>query len=185
VLGRAIISYGPRYFSESFFDGRVVWKYCDLTNTGSPTWKSGDCCRRELVEGWYCLWALAISSLSMLCSSSRLTTKLRAREKAISHSRYTKRLGWYPLLALSRTYILSSNLRKSASFIDQRPSGWDKWLKMEESEGSVARISEWSWFWSNIVAARSVGVVRIVARRDAAICSWVKTGRKLWEFTEA
>jgi len=50
-LGWAIISYGPRYFSESFFDGRVVWKYCDLTNTDCPTWKSGGCCRRELAEG--------------------------------------------------------------------------------------------------------------------------------------
>jgi len=78
VLGRAIISYGPRYFSESFFDGRVVWKYCDLTNTDCPTWKSGACCQRESVEGLYCLWALAISSLSVLCSSSRSTTKSRA-----------------------------------------------------------------------------------------------------------
>jgi len=43
-------------------------------------------------------------------------------------------------------------------------------LEMEESEGSVARILEWSWFWSNIVAAQSVGMVRIVAQRDAAIC---------------
>jgi len=47
---------------------------------------------------------------------------------------------------LSRTYILLSNLRKPASSLDQRPSGWDKWVEMEESEGSVARISEWSWF---------------------------------------
>jgi len=36
-LGWAIILYGPRYFSESFFDGRVVQKYCDLTNTDCPT----------------------------------------------------------------------------------------------------------------------------------------------------
>jgi len=43
-LGWAIISYGPRYFLESFFDGRVVRKYCDLTNTDCPTWKSGGCC---------------------------------------------------------------------------------------------------------------------------------------------
>jgi len=41
---------------------------------------------------------------------------------------------------------------------------------MEELEGSVARISEWSWFWSNIVAAQSVGVVKMVAWSDAAIC---------------
>jgi len=26
--------------------------------------------------------------------------------------------------------------------LDQWPSGWDKWLEMEESEGSVARILE-------------------------------------------
>jgi len=36
-LGWAIISYGPRYFSESFFDGQVVRKYCDLTNTDCLT----------------------------------------------------------------------------------------------------------------------------------------------------
>jgi len=91
--------YGPRYFSESFFDGHVIWKYCDLTNTDCPAWKSGGCCRRESAEGLYCLWALAISVLSVLCSSSRSITKSRAREEAISHSGYTKRLGWYPLLA--------------------------------------------------------------------------------------
>ena len=30
-LGIAITSYGPRFFLESFFDGRVVWKYLALT----------------------------------------------------------------------------------------------------------------------------------------------------------
>ena len=98
-LGWAIISYGPRYFSESFFDGHVVRKYCDLTNTGCPTWKSGGCCRRELAKGLYCICALAISSLRVPYSPSRSTTKSRAREEAISHSGYTKRLRWYPLLA--------------------------------------------------------------------------------------
>ena len=98
-LGWAIISYGPRYFSESFFDRRVVRKYYDLTNTDCPAWKSGGCCRRESVEGLYCLWALVISSLSVLCSSSRSITKSWAREEAISGSGYTKRLGWYSLLA--------------------------------------------------------------------------------------
>jgi len=68
-------------------------------NTGCLTWKSSGCCQRELAEGWYCIWALAISSLRVLCSSSRSTTKSQAREEAISRSGYTKRLGWYPLLA--------------------------------------------------------------------------------------
>jgi len=98
-LGWAIISYGPRYFSKSFFDGCVVQKYCDLTNTDPPTWKSGGCCWRESAEGWYCLWALAISSLSILCNSSRSTMKSQAREEAMSRSGYTMRLEWYPLLA--------------------------------------------------------------------------------------
>jgi len=98
-LGWAIISYGPRYFSESFFNRCVVWKYCDLTNTDCLTWKSGGCCQWELVEGWYCIYALAISSLRVLCSSSRSIVKSWVQEEAISHSRYTKRLGWYPLLA--------------------------------------------------------------------------------------
>ena len=98
-LGWAIISYGPRYFLESFFNGRVVWKYCDLMNTDSPIWKFGDCCQQESVEGWYYLWALAISSLSVLCNSLRLTTKSRAWKEAISCSGYTMRLGWYPLFA--------------------------------------------------------------------------------------
>jgi len=52
---------------------------------------------------------------------------------------------------------------------DQRPSGWSKWSEIEELEGSAARISEWSWFWSNIVAVQSVGVMRMVAWRNAAI----------------
>jgi len=91
--------YGPRYFSESFFDGRVVRKYCDLTNTDCLAWKSGGCCQQESAEGLYCLWALAISSLSVLCSSSRSIMKSWAQEEAISRSGYTKRLGWYLLLA--------------------------------------------------------------------------------------
>ena len=92
-LGWAIISYGLRYFLESFFDGRVVQKYCNLTNTNCLTWKSGGCCRRESAEGWYCLWALAISSLSVSCRLSRLSTKSQTREEAISRSGYTLRLG--------------------------------------------------------------------------------------------
>ena len=88
-LSWAIISYGLRYFSESFFDGRVVQKYCNLTNTDCPAWKSGGCCQWESVEGLYCLWALAISSLSVLCSSSRSITKSQAREEAISCSGVT------------------------------------------------------------------------------------------------
>ena len=101
-LGWAIISYGPRYFSESFFDRCVVWKYCDLTNTDSLIWKSSGCCQQESAESWYCFWALVIFSLSMLCSSSRLTMKSQVWEKAISRSGYTMRLGWYPLLAKNR-----------------------------------------------------------------------------------
>ena len=49
-------------------------------------------------------------------------------------------------LALSGTYILLSSLRNPMPSFDQRPSGWSKWLDMEVSRGSVARISEWSWF---------------------------------------
>ena len=98
-LGWAIISYGLRYFSESFFDGRVVWKYYNLTNTNCLTWKSGGSCWWESAEGWYCLWALAISSLSMSCSLLRLSTKSQAQKETISHSKYTLKLGWYPLLA--------------------------------------------------------------------------------------
>ena len=37
----AIISKGPRYFSESFLDGLVVQMWSDLTNTLSPTEKAG------------------------------------------------------------------------------------------------------------------------------------------------
>ena len=50
-LGWAIVSYGPRYFSESFFDRRVVWKYCDLTNTDCLTWSLGGYHQCESVEG--------------------------------------------------------------------------------------------------------------------------------------
>ena len=50
-LGRQIVNeskptcmmmgYGPRFFSESFLDGRIEWKYLALTKTWSPTLKSG------------------------------------------------------------------------------------------------------------------------------------------------
>ena len=35
--GALIILYGPRFFSDSFFDGQVVLKNLALTNTLSPT----------------------------------------------------------------------------------------------------------------------------------------------------
>ena len=37
----AIISKGPRFFSDNFLEGRVVWKWAALTKTLSPTLKSG------------------------------------------------------------------------------------------------------------------------------------------------
>ena len=40
VPGQAMMSKGPRYFSESFLDGHVVRMYSALTNTCWPTWKS-------------------------------------------------------------------------------------------------------------------------------------------------
>ena len=39
--GQAIISYGPRYFSESFLEGLVVRKNCALTNVWLPILNSG------------------------------------------------------------------------------------------------------------------------------------------------
>jgi hypothetical protein len=39
--GRAIISNGPKFFSDSFLDGRVEQKYVAFMNTCSPTLKSG------------------------------------------------------------------------------------------------------------------------------------------------
>ena len=52
-----------------------------------------------------------------------------------------------------------------------------------DAMGSVdraERISEWSWLMSIKDTARSTGERIIVALRDDASCSWVKTGRKLW-----
>jgi len=45
-------------------------------------------------------------------------------------------------LALSGTYILLSSLRNPAPSFDQCPFRWSKWSEMEESKGSIARISE-------------------------------------------
>jgi hypothetical protein len=41
IPGRAMISYGLRYFSESFLDGLVVRKNWALTKTLLPTANSG------------------------------------------------------------------------------------------------------------------------------------------------
>jgi hypothetical protein len=41
VPGRAMISNGPRLFSDSFLDGRVVRMFSALTKACSPTLKSG------------------------------------------------------------------------------------------------------------------------------------------------
>ena len=37
----AMMGYGPRFFSDSFLDGRVERKYLALTKTWLPTLKSG------------------------------------------------------------------------------------------------------------------------------------------------
>ena len=39
--GQAIISYGPRNFSESFLEGLVIRKNCALTNVWLPILNSG------------------------------------------------------------------------------------------------------------------------------------------------
>jgi hypothetical protein len=41
VPGWVMMEYGPRFFSESFLEGRVDLKYLALTKTWSPTVKSG------------------------------------------------------------------------------------------------------------------------------------------------
>ena len=49
--------------------------------------------------------------------------------------------------------------------------------------GSVGRVewmSEWSCSMSIKDTAQSTGERIIVALRDNASCSWVKTGQKLW-----
>ena len=54
--------------------------------------------------------------------------------------------------------------------------------------GSVDRaeqISEWSCSMSIKDMAWSTGERNVVALRDNANCSWVKTGQKLWGLTVA
>ena len=38
-----MMGYGPRFFSDSFLDGRIEQKYLALTKTWLPTLKSGSC----------------------------------------------------------------------------------------------------------------------------------------------
>ena len=49
----AIISKGPRYFSVSFLEGRVVQMLSNLTKTLSPILKSGSEVRRLSAETEY------------------------------------------------------------------------------------------------------------------------------------
>jgi hypothetical protein len=49
VPGRAMISNGPRLFSDSFLDGRVVQMFSALTKACLPTLKSGaGVCQRSV-----------------------------------------------------------------------------------------------------------------------------------------
>jgi len=45
-------------------------------------------------------------------------------------------------LALSGMYILLLSLRNPMLSFNQHPSRWSKWSEIEESKGSVVRISE-------------------------------------------
>jgi hypothetical protein len=44
---------GLRFFSESFFEGQVEWKYLALTKTELPTSKVGMGKRQGSVGPWY------------------------------------------------------------------------------------------------------------------------------------
>jgi hypothetical protein len=52
VPGRAMISNGPRLFSDSFLDGQVVQMFSALTKACSPTLKSGEGVRRRSMGPW-------------------------------------------------------------------------------------------------------------------------------------
>ena len=54
----AIVSKGPRYFSASFLEGRVVWMLSDLTKTLSLILKSGGGVQHLSAETEYLFCAL-------------------------------------------------------------------------------------------------------------------------------
>ena len=102
------------------------------------------CCGLDLIQ--------VMQDLQNFCMSSRMFGQIQCLRMSFSvlfWPRCPTRtwLWWYwrtrrHKLALFRTYILLSSLRNPAPSFDQRPSGWSKWLEMEESKGSVARILE-------------------------------------------
>src|SRR5215510_6753716 len=94
-----MISYGPRYFSDSFLDGLVVRKNWDLTKTFWPILKSGAGSRCTSANRCIRCWALVISACNVLWSSCRSIANSLARVDATSRSGCIDMFGWYPLLA--------------------------------------------------------------------------------------
>ena len=89
-----IISKGPRYFSASFLEGRVVRMLSDLTKTLSPILKSGGGVQRLSAETKYLFCALDMWDQSCWCRLLRSTAKSRALVEAMSCSGWMVMLGW-------------------------------------------------------------------------------------------
>ena len=66
-----MIVYGPRFFSESFFEGHVEQKYLALMNAWSPILKSGARVHWASTGPWYHCWAWAISPQRNSCRELR------------------------------------------------------------------------------------------------------------------
>ena len=90
----AIISKGPRYFSASFLEGRVVRMLLDLTKTLSLILKSGSRVQCLSAETEYLFYVSDMWDWSCWCRSSRSTTKSWALVEAMSHLGWTVMLGW-------------------------------------------------------------------------------------------
>ena len=90
----AMIVYGPRFFSESFFEGHVEWRYLALTNTWSPTLKSGAGVHQASTGTWYHCWVWAISSQRNSRRESRSMEYSWAWAEVRLCSRWMVRLGW-------------------------------------------------------------------------------------------
>ena len=82
-----------KYFSNSFFEGYVVWKNWALTNTCCPTWKSSPRILCVSVGCLYYCYAANISVFRVSCSLLKSIANSQAQDEVMSLSRYIVMLG--------------------------------------------------------------------------------------------
>src|SRR6266478_3916712 len=89
-----MISYGPKFLLDSFFDRWVVLKNLALTNTLLPTWNGGASSLCQLAPFWYHSCASVMLCFSSSWISSRWATNHWASIEGTIAVMSADRLGW-------------------------------------------------------------------------------------------